>query len=147
MKTGNSARLLFCAVGVAMLLLFALPMGAQNTKPNIVVIFGDDIGYWNIGAYNGGSSAGAGAHLAVRLVDHLWIVLKDSLSELRWLKNGEFCVTACTVQRCWCRKGFLSGPAARPRRRGPGRSGKRNESVFCFLQKERTREKPRECVC
>jgi len=54
MKAGNGARLLFCAVGVAMLLLFALPMGAQNTKPNIVVIFGDDIGYWNIGAYTHG---------------------------------------------------------------------------------------------
>ena len=24
---------------------------AQNTKPNIIVIMGDDIGMWNIGAY------------------------------------------------------------------------------------------------
>jgi arylsulfatase len=28
--------------------------GAQSSKPNIVVIFGDDIGYWNVGAYTHG---------------------------------------------------------------------------------------------
>jgi arylsulfatase len=28
--------------------------GAQEKKPNIVVIFGDDIGYWNVGAYTHG---------------------------------------------------------------------------------------------
>jgi arylsulfatase len=27
---------------------------AQGKKPNILVIFGDDIGYWNVGAYNAG---------------------------------------------------------------------------------------------
>ncbi len=26
----------------------------QAKKPNIVVIFGDDIGYWNVGAYTHG---------------------------------------------------------------------------------------------
>jgi arylsulfatase len=29
-------------------------LGAQEKKPNIVVIFGDDIGYWNVGAYTHG---------------------------------------------------------------------------------------------
>jgi len=28
------------------------PAGAQQSKPNIVVIMGDDIGMWNIGAYH-----------------------------------------------------------------------------------------------
>ena len=28
--------------------------GAGAKKPNIVVIFGDDVGYWNISAYNQG---------------------------------------------------------------------------------------------
>jgi arylsulfatase A-like enzyme len=28
--------------------------GAQQKKPNIIVIFGDDIGYWNVSAYNQG---------------------------------------------------------------------------------------------
>jgi arylsulfatase len=35
-------------------LLTALPAGAQQKKPNILVIFGDDVGYWNISAYNQG---------------------------------------------------------------------------------------------
>jgi arylsulfatase A-like enzyme len=30
------------------------PAGAQQKKPNILVIFGDDIGYWNVSAYNQG---------------------------------------------------------------------------------------------
>ena len=33
-------------------LFMALQMSAQQKKPNILVIFGDDIGYWNISAYN-----------------------------------------------------------------------------------------------
>jgi len=34
------------------------PLQAQEQKPNIVVIMGDDIGMWNIGAYNSGMMAG-----------------------------------------------------------------------------------------
>jgi arylsulfatase len=33
-------------------------MVAQQQKPNIVVIFGDDIGIWNIGAYHRGMMSG-----------------------------------------------------------------------------------------
>jgi arylsulfatase A-like enzyme len=32
----------------------AAPASAQQQKPNILVIMGDDIGYWNIRAYNRG---------------------------------------------------------------------------------------------
>jgi arylsulfatase len=32
----------------------AAPTSAQQQKPNILVIMGDDIGYWNISAYNRG---------------------------------------------------------------------------------------------
>jgi arylsulfatase len=32
----------------------APPAQAQTKKPNILVIFGDDIGYWNVSAYNRG---------------------------------------------------------------------------------------------
>jgi hypothetical protein len=45
--------------GLMTLGLSALPLGlpaqAQSAdKPNILVIMGDDIGYWNISAYNRG---------------------------------------------------------------------------------------------
>ncbi|MCB1089871.1 MAG: sulfatase-like hydrolase/transferase, partial [Verrucomicrobiae bacterium] len=34
---------------------FATPASAQTTdKPNIVVIWGDDVGFWNVGAYSRG---------------------------------------------------------------------------------------------
>jgi hypothetical protein len=34
---------------------FIAPATAQTTdKPNIVVIWGDDIGFWNVGAYSRG---------------------------------------------------------------------------------------------
>ena len=36
----------------------ASPASAQAKKPNIVVIMGDDIGIWNIGAYSRGMMAG-----------------------------------------------------------------------------------------
>jgi arylsulfatase A-like enzyme len=36
----------------------AIPSAAQTSKPNIVVIMGDDIGIWNIGAYSRGMMAG-----------------------------------------------------------------------------------------
>ena len=45
-------RLLLAAVAVASLL--GLTMVHAADKPNIVVIWGDDIGYWNISAYNQG---------------------------------------------------------------------------------------------
>ena len=35
-------------------LLATLPVGAQQKKPNILVIWGDDIGWDNISAYNHG---------------------------------------------------------------------------------------------
>lgn len=38
--------------------LFALTAQAENKKPNIVVIMGDDIGWFNIGAYHQGIMSG-----------------------------------------------------------------------------------------
>jgi arylsulfatase len=46
-----SAAFLLVALRVA---VSAVPGFAQGKKPNIVVIFGDDIGYWNVGAYTHG---------------------------------------------------------------------------------------------
>ena len=53
MKTLMKLALLGC---VALGLVAAAPTAglAQDQKPNIVIIWGDDIGYWNISAYNRG---------------------------------------------------------------------------------------------
>jgi len=55
-KRYGSAALLAVAV-------LAIPLGsahaqAQAQRPNFVVIMGDDIGMWNIGAYHRGLMAG-----------------------------------------------------------------------------------------
>ena len=42
-----------CA-GLLVLLAATVPALSQGKKPNIVVIFGDDIGMWNVGAYTHG---------------------------------------------------------------------------------------------
>ena len=48
-----------CKVRIASIVLLlmsvtAVRVNAQQKKPNILVILGDDIGYWNISAYNQG---------------------------------------------------------------------------------------------
>src|SRR4029077_19344657 len=45
-------------VAVAALIGVITDATAQNQKPNIVVIMGDDIGWFNIGAYHRGIMAG-----------------------------------------------------------------------------------------
>jgi len=42
------------ALAFGVLLLLPAAADAQAKKPNIVIIWGDDIGYWNISAYNQG---------------------------------------------------------------------------------------------
>jgi len=49
LRCGNSSALLFLALA-----LLPIAVLAQEKKPNIVVIFGDDIGMWNVGAYTHG---------------------------------------------------------------------------------------------
>ncbi len=41
-------------MAVMALVALSIPAAAQQTKPNILVIMADDIGYWNISAYNRG---------------------------------------------------------------------------------------------
>ncbi len=53
------ARRLQLVLAALAVLAFALPAFAQSAapaakKPNILVMFGDDVGYWNVSAYNRG---------------------------------------------------------------------------------------------
>jgi arylsulfatase len=50
----KSMRDLLLAPIVAVTMMTGAPASAQQPKPNILVIMGDDIGYWNISAYNRG---------------------------------------------------------------------------------------------
>ncbi len=43
-----------CLVTLLLALCLAAPTALAADKPNILVIWGDDIGYWNISAYNQG---------------------------------------------------------------------------------------------
>jgi arylsulfatase A-like enzyme len=53
--TAMKQVLRWCSLAVAVAVVaFALPAAAQQKKPNILVIWGDDIGYWNVSAYNHG---------------------------------------------------------------------------------------------
>src|SRR5215472_16956857 len=45
-------------VVIALFGILELSIGAQGKKPNIVFIMGDDVGWFNIGAYNQGIMAG-----------------------------------------------------------------------------------------
>ena len=55
--TSRMVRIALVALGMATMAATA-PAAAQARKPNIVVIMGDDIGMWNIGAYHRGLMAG-----------------------------------------------------------------------------------------
>jgi arylsulfatase A-like enzyme len=51
--TQHAHRITFCAMLLALALVVS-PAAAQEKKPNILIIWGDDIGYWNVSAYNQG---------------------------------------------------------------------------------------------
>ena len=54
----SSSKLLTLALVLVAALTVAMPVAQAQPKPNIVVIMGDDIGMWNIGAYHRGMMAG-----------------------------------------------------------------------------------------
>jgi hypothetical protein len=64
-----SRWLRFSALAASFMLAAAVPNPAHAQapakKPNIVVIMGDDIGMWNIGAYHRGLMAGKTPNLTV----------------------------------------------------------------------------------
>src|SRR6266513_2950835 len=50
------AKLIITVLSLVLTCITAAPgtANAQDKKPNILILWGDDIGYWNISAYNQG---------------------------------------------------------------------------------------------
>ncbi len=79
----------FCAV---LGLITPPPAAAQDKKPNIVVIMGDDIGMWNIGAYHRGMMAGKTPNL-------------DKIAKEGMLFTDYYAEASCTAGRA----NFITG--------------------------------------
>jgi len=90
MKLGHVPALL--AMAVAALGATALPAVAADKKPNIVVIMGDDIGMWNIGAYHRGMMAGRTPNL-------------DKIAKEGMLFTDYYAEASCTAGRA----NFITG--------------------------------------
>ena len=79
-------------VATAALFSAVAPTQAQTKKPNIVVIMGDDIGIWNIGAYHRGMMAGRTPNL-------------DKLAKEGMLFTDYYAEASCTAGRA----AFITG--------------------------------------
>jgi arylsulfatase len=66
-------------------LTLARPAAGDDRKPNIVVIFGDDIGYWNVSAYNHGLMG--------------WTPNIDSIAKNGILFTDHYAQPSCTAGR------------------------------------------------
>src|SRR5918995_1122970 len=86
-----TSRLWLLTASAAFVVLTA-PAQAQTKKPNIVVIMGDDIGIWNIGAYHRGMMAGKTPHL-------------DKLAKEGMLFTDYYAEASCTAGRA----AFITG--------------------------------------
>src|SRR6266852_5101358 len=92
MSTMKNIRLGLIASSIAMLAP-SLPANAQQQqKPNIVVIMGDDIGMWNIGAYHRGMMAGRTPNL-------------DQIAKEGMLFTDYYAEASCTAGRA----NFITG--------------------------------------
>ena len=78
--------------GAVALVCAPSPVQAQDKKPNIVVIMGDDIGMWNIGAYSRGMMAGRTPNL-------------DKMAKEGMLFTDYYAEASCTAGRA----NFITG--------------------------------------
>src|SRR4051794_945258 len=82
-----------CALGMVASVFFQNPVSAQSAKPpNILVIMGDDIGMWNIGAYHRGLMAGRTPNL-------------DKIAQEGMLFTDYYAEASCTAGRA----NFITG--------------------------------------
>jgi arylsulfatase A-like enzyme len=84
MRTKLAIVLAVIIVGLAF--IASLAFAAEQKKPNIVVIMGDDIGIWNIGAYHRGMMAGRTPNL-------------DKLAKEGMLFTDYYAEASCTAGR------------------------------------------------
>ena len=87
----KSAAVLTAAIGLAAALQTASAL-AQEKQPNILVIMGDDIGMWNIGAYHRGMMAGRTPNL-------------DKIAKQGMLFTDYYAEASCTAGRA----NFITG--------------------------------------
>ena len=92
MKRNVSYNGLSLVVVVVALLSAVVPAQAQDKKPNILFIMGDDIGMWNIGAYHRGMMAGRTPNL-------------DKLAKEGMLFTDYYAEASCTAGRA----NFITG--------------------------------------
>src|SRR3989441_10459872 len=88
-------------------LLVAVPAQAQDKKPNILFIMGDDIGMWNIGAYHRGMMAGRTPNL-------------DKMAKEGMLFTDYYAEASCTAGRANFNNGGTSVP---PGKEAGGQAG------------------------
>jgi arylsulfatase A-like enzyme len=88
----RTLRLLGCAAALATVPLFSGPATAQQQKPNIVVIMGDDIGITNIGVY--------GQHMMAGKTPNLDKIAKEGM-----LFTDYYAEASCTAGRA----AFITG--------------------------------------
>jgi arylsulfatase A-like enzyme len=95
-KKRTALLAIFAVLGIFSQYVFAQNQGGTTTrsdkKPNIVVIMGDDIGMWNIGAYHRGMMAGRTPNL-------------DKLAKQGMLFTDYYAEASCTAGRC----NFITG--------------------------------------
>jgi arylsulfatase A-like enzyme len=86
MNNTTARSVIFTALAVLALAFTGSSASAQQKKPNIVVIMGDDIGMWNIGAYHRGMMAGKTPNL-------------DKLAKEGMLFTDYYAEASCTAGR------------------------------------------------
>ena len=92
-------KILRCMLGLLVMLMLAAVTNAQDKKPNIVFIMGDDVGMWNIGAYHRGMMAGRTPNL-------------DKLAKEGMLFTDYYAEASCTaVARTSSPANYLFAPA------------------------------------
>ncbi len=91
-RTTRMTLAISLAMGLLLNLTVAPSARAQDKKPNIVVIMGDDIGLWNLGAYHRGMMAGRTPNL-------------DKLAKEGMLFTDYYAEASCTAGRA----NFITG--------------------------------------